>query len=77
MRFAPSLTRHVTKLLENGHDWQLFWLQIFGFEVPNHQVGQAETAQFAALCRLQIIHKREDSLALGCVGRYEKGDDDQ
>ena len=70
VRIAPADPSERTELVQNIHDGHLRARQVLGHGVPNHQILQV-LAQIAALRRLQVVHQREDALALRRVNRDE------
>ena len=59
------------KLVQNVKDWHIAARHCPARHMPHHQATQL-LSKSAALCRLQIIHQREDVLALGGVSWDEK-----
>ena len=73
---APDAAER-TKLLEDLHDRHFFALQVLSGGVPLHQVAEVLLAEGAALGRLEVVHQREDALALRGVSRDNRHQHDR
>ena len=77
MGTAPLGATELEELLEDGLDGHLLAGERLGHGVPEHGVLEVVLAERVALGRLEVVHQREDALALGGVDGDEQHDDDE